>query len=364
MYFRLSSLLLAAVMLVSCDPPDENANDPFAQHNKKLQQMDQQTMTFQPPPELAATLGLEKNDTRAEVVLLQSQTSGAFQLYQKSMLTILIGRQSGNRFAPFDASGKAETQARQIHEAVQRKAAAIIIDPVEKADLSGPIMEAMAAGIPVIGLDKRLQGCTTLVYCDPVAIGNAAGTLAVEALKRKAAEEGKNEAAGRVVQLRGSDDSPWCSDVATGFSEALKTAPGVVLVHDASTEWSADNAFQRLVDAIRIQKQFDIVFAHSDTTAQGVVKAATTYNIRENLLIAGVNALPGRNEGMHLLRTGEIDATVGRPPLVDAALEIIMKLRKEPGFKPQAEYQIAPLLITPSNLDHVTGNGFYSLPKL
>jgi len=364
MHLRLFSLLLSVAVLASCDPPDENANDPFAQHNKKLQQMDQQAMTFQPPPELAATLGLEKNDTRAEVVFLQSQTTGAFQLYQKSMLTILIGRQSGNRFAPFDAAGKAETQARQLHEAVQRKAAAIIIDPVERADLSGPITEAVAAGIPVIGLDKRLQGCTTLVYCDPLAIGKVAGTLAVEALKRKAAEESKNEAVGRVVQLRGSDDSPWCSDVAAGFSEALKTAPGVVLVHDAPTDWSAENAFQRLVDAIRIQKQFDIVFAHSDTITQGVVKAANTYNIRENLLIAGVNALPGRDEGLHLLRTGEIDATIGRPPLVDAALEIVMKLRTDAAFKPQAEYRIAPMLITPSNLDKVTGNGFYTLPKL
>lgn len=364
MHLRFFSLLLAAVMLASCEPPDDNANDPFAQHNKKLQQMDQQTMTFQPPPELAATLGLDKNDTRAEVVLLQSQTTEAFQLYQKSMLTILIGRQSGNRFAPFDAAGKAATQAQQLQDAIQRKAAAIIIDPVEKADLSGPIRDAMTAGIPVIGLDKHLQGCTTLVYCDPVAIGKAAGSLAVEALKRKAAEEGKNEAVGRVVELRGSDDSPWCSDIAAGFSEALKTAPGVVLVHDAPADWSADNAFQRLADALRIQKQFDIVFAHSDTLARGVVKAAGAYNIRENLLIAGVNALPGRNEGMHLLRIGEIDATVGRPLLVDAALEIVMKLRKDPAFKPQAEYQIAPMAITPSNLDQVTGNGFYSLPKL
>jgi ABC-type sugar transport system substrate-binding protein len=363
MHLRLFSLLLSAAVLTSCDPPDENANDPFAQHNKKLQQMDQRAMTFQPPPELAATLGLEKSDTRAEVVFLQSRTTGAFELFQKSMLTILIGRQSGNRFAPFDAAGKAETQARQLHEAVQRKAAAIIIDPVEKADLSGPITEAVAAGIPVIGLDKRLQGCTTLVYCDPVAIGKAAGTLAVEALKRKAADEGKNEAAGRVVQLRGLDDSPWCSDIAAGFGEALKAAPGVVLVHDAPADWSADNAFQRLVDAIRIQKQFDIVFSHSDTIAQGAIKAANTYQIRENLLIAGVNALPGRDEGMDLLRTGEIDATIGRPPLVDAALQLVMKLRSDPGFKPRAEYQIAPMAITPSNLDKVTGNGFYALPE-
>jgi ABC-type sugar transport system substrate-binding protein len=280
------------------------------------------------------------------------------------MLTVLIGRTSGNRFAPFDASKKAETQAQQLHEAVQRKAAAIILDPVEKADLSGPILEAMAAGIPVIGLDKRLQGCTTLVYCDPLAIGKAAGTLAVEALKRKAAEEGKNEPTGRVVQLRGADDSPWCGDVAAGFSEALKAATGVVLVHDAPADWSSENAIQRLPEAIRIQKQFDIVFAHSDTIAQGVVKAANTYNIRENLLIAGVNALPGRNEGMHLLRTGEIDATVGRPPLVDAALEIVLKLRKDPSFKPQSEYPIAPMVVSPSNLDQVTRNGFYTLPKL
>lgn len=364
MHLRLFSLLLAAVMLSSCEPQDENTNDPFVQHNKKLQQMDQETMTFQPPPELAATLGLERNDTRAEVVFLQSQTTSAFQLHQKSMLTILIGRQSGNRFAPFDASGKADAQVRQLREAVQRKAAAIIIDPVEKTDLSGPIMEAVAAGIPVIGLDKRLEGCTTLVYCDPLAIGKAAGTLSIEALKRKAAEEGKNEVAGRVVQLRGSDDSPWCGDVAAGFSEAFKTEPGVILVHDAPTNWSPDNASQRLADAIRIQKQFDVVFAHSDTITQGVVKAAATYNIRENVLIVGVNALPGRNEGMHLLRTGEIDATVGRPPLVDAALEIILKLRNEPAFKPHDAYPIAPLLITPSNLDRVTRNGFYSLPKL
>lgn len=364
MNLRYTSLLLATALIVSCEPPDEDAKDLLARHHEKLRQVDPESMTFQPPPELAATLGLNKNDHRAEVVFLQAHTSSAYQLFQKNMLTILVGRQSGNRFASFDALGKAETQARQLREAIQRQAAAIIIDPVENAEFSSLIAEALSASIPVISLDKHLQGCTTRVYCDPIEIGKAAGSLAVEALRRKAAEEGRDAPAGRVVQLRGSDDSRWCSEVAAGFGEALKAAPGVLIVHDAPTEGSAEKAFQRLADAVRIQKQFDIVFAHSDTIAQGVVKGANTYNIRENLLIAGVNALPGRNEGMHLLRSGEIDATVGRPPLVDAALEIVLKLRKDAAYKPKEEYPIPPFIITPANLDQVTSKGFYRMPKL
>jgi hypothetical protein len=49
---------------------------------------------------------------------------------------------------------------------------------------------------------------------------------------------------------------------------------------------------------------------------------------------------------------------------VDAALEIVLKLRKDAAYKPKEEYPIPPFIITPANLDQVTSKGFYRMPKL
>jgi ABC-type sugar transport system substrate-binding protein len=220
------------------------------------------------------------------------------------------------------------------------------------------------AGIAVISLDEKIRDAVTLVHTSPEAIGKSAAGLVLEAMKRKAADEGKTEPSGRVVQLRSTEATDWSGRVATAFETALKAQPGVVLVHDAPAEATADNVHRRMEEARRIQRHYDVIFCHSDAIARFASAHAVLAKNREETLIMGTGAMPGRNEGLELLRNTDIDATIARPPLVDLALRILVKKSQDSAFQPKAEYEVQPMVVTPKNYDQAIRAGTYTLPAL
>ncbi len=186
----------------------------------------------------------------------------------------------------------------------------------------------------------------------------------LEALRRKTTEEGRTDTAGRVVQLRGIEDSFASNQMAEGFAAELRKEPGVIIVHDAPTAGKTENAAYRTAEAFRLQKQFDVIFAHSDAVAAAAAKAAVDAGQRENIFVIGTDGIAGAKRGMDLVRKGELDATIVQPALVDLALQILLKLRADKTFKPQPAYEVEPVAVVPKNVEQSLRMGTYKLPKL
>jgi ABC-type sugar transport system substrate-binding protein len=288
------------------------------------------------------------------------------QEFQRNGLTILVGRQAGYKLTIHDAAGDGSKQIEQFRQAIAAKPVAIMVSPVDPAALAAVIVEASTAGIPVIGLDKRMlnEGCASIAYSEQRQVGRLAGQTVIEALKRKAAEEGTPEVTGRVLQLRGAEGDHASSEIAAGFSEALQASPGIIIVHDSPAEWNAEKATLRTNEAFRLQKNFDVIYAHNDAIAMGAAKAAEAAGQRENILIVGTDGLAGQKRGIELVRGGELDATIVQPALVDLALQIILKLRSDKTFKPKPSYDVQPVAIVPKNADETFRSGTYKLPAL
>ena len=115
-------------------------------------------------------------------------------------------------------------------------------------------------------------------------------------------------------------------------------------------------------DAIRLQKQFDVVFAHNDAMALGAAEAAG--EMRENVLLIGVDGFMGADGGFTAVNNGDIDATIHQPLLVDLAWQIIRKKLAEPAFQPKPSYKLNPMAITPKDVDDIRRKGLPPLPKL
>lgn len=319
-----------------------------------------------PSPDILAATGLAAKDARAQIILLLPDSRIAMQAFQRDGLAMLIGRQAGYQLTTSDATGSSSQQLEQFRQALASKPAAIIVSPIDPPALAALIVEAQTHGIIVIGLDKRMvnEGCASVVFSDQRKVGRMAADTVVEALKRKAAEENRTDITGRVVQLRGAADSYSTNEIAEGFSEGLRPHSGVILVHDAPADWSTETATKCTTEAFSLQKNFDALYAQSDSMAVGAAKAAETAGQRENLLIIGTDGLSGQKRGLELVRQGEIDASVVQPALVDLALQIITKLRSDKTFKPELSYEIQPVMILPKNVDQTFRTGTYALPKL
>ena len=306
----------------------------------------------------------ERSDAKpadvTRVVLSAADSANPFQRAQASLLSSLVRARPGATLEVLDAKGDATTQAEQLRKALTSKPAALFVLPVSADIVTTALAVSRGDGTVILGLDENLKApaCDTVVCCLQANLGKLAGELVIDALRRKASDEGRTDVTGRVVQLRGSESDAWSDARASGFASALAGAPGIVLVHDAPGEWRRETAMERMKEAFRLQHTFDVVFAHNDIMAQAAGLTATDAGLREQMLIVGVDALPGPEGGLEMLERSEIDATVHQPLLVDFAWKVLVRKLDEPGFSPQSRYELPAMTVTPKNLDEVMRHGF------
>jgi len=94
-----------------------------------------------------------------------------------------------------DAQNDSLRQRAQLEELAAQKVDLLIISPKEAAPLTGPVREVFERGIPVIVLDRAVEGdaFSTFIGADNQRIGREAGRLAVQLLGGK----------GSIVELEG-----------------------------------------------------------------------------------------------------------------------------------------------------------------
>lgn len=310
-------------------------------------------------------LGNRQEPAAHKIAICLSNATDPHQSVQINLLANLL-REAGNYTLSFsDAKGSAKLQTEQLHSLMETKQKAVLVLPVDAAAAKNEITALRLAGTFVVGLDASLNddSCDTVVFCDQKKIGMRAGEVIVNALKRKAQDSGAAEVTGRVVQIQGDENHPYCRARNEGFLAGLKAEPGIILVHDASANWNQANAGLQFKEALRLQKTFDAVYAHNDIMALGVSDAALEQQVRDSILIVGTDGIDGPGGGLEMLLKNEIDATVHQPLLTDFVWSIIDKMAKDPGFKPKASYEIEPVAFTPKNREELRAKGL-TVPPL
>ena len=215
-----------------------------------------------------------------------------------------------------DAQNDTLKQRSHVEEFVSSGVDLLIISPKEAQPLTEPVAKAMAAGIPVIVLDRRLVGdkYTCFIGADNKKIGRAAG----EWLKQKLGGKGK------VVELKGLMTSTPGQDRNSGFREGL-AGSGLEVVFDTDMQWLEPHARQEMESALSRFPKIDAVYAHNDTGAHGAYLAAKAAGREKEMVFVGIDALP--QEGVAYVQQGILDATfqypTGGAEAIDAALKIL-----------------------------------------
>jgi ribose transport system substrate-binding protein len=218
-----------------------------------------------------------------------------------------------------DAQNNSLTQRAQVEELVEQGADLIIISPKEAAPLTKPVAEAYQRGIPVIVLDRAVQGdqYTAFIGADNVKIGREAGTWIRQTLGGK----------GNIVELKGLMTSTPGQDRHTGFLEglALERNPGLKIAFAGEMQWLEPNARREMESALATNPRIDLVYAHNDPGAHGAWLAARAAGRDKTMRFVGIDALP--HEGQQYVAAGILDATflypTGGPEAVAAALSIL-----------------------------------------
>jgi ribose transport system substrate-binding protein len=218
-----------------------------------------------------------------------------------------------------DAQNNSLTQRAQVEEFVEQGVDLIIISPKEAAPLTGPVAAAYRQGIPVIVLDRAVQGdeYTVFIGADNVRIGREAGTWLREALG----------GTGKIVELEGLMTSTPGQDRHRGFLEGLDAEddPGLEIVFTGEMQWLEPNARKEMESALATNPKIDAVYAHNDPGAHGAWLAARAAGREHEMLFVGIDALP--QEGQQYVAQGILDATflypTGGPEAIETALTIL-----------------------------------------
>ena len=217
-----------------------------------------------------------------------------------------------------DAQNKTPVQQAQVKEFVEQGVNLIIISPKEARPLTKPVAEAIGAGIPVIVLDRKVEGdkYTCFIGADNVKIGREAGKYIVKILSGK----------GNVVELKGLMTSTPGQERHKGFMEGIAGSQ-IKIIFDADCHWLEPDAMREMKSALSQFPRIDAVYGHNDPSAHGAYLAAKQEGKgrEKTIKFIGIDSLP--HEGVRYVKEGILTATfqypTGGADAIDAALKIL-----------------------------------------
>jgi ribose transport system substrate-binding protein len=214
-----------------------------------------------------------------------------------------------------DAQNDTLKQRAHVEEFMSAKVDLIIISPKEAAPLTEPVARAVAAGIPVIVLDRRVLGdqYTCFIGADNKKIGRAAG----EWIKRQLGGKGK------VVELKGLMTSTPGQDRNSGFREGIAGSQ-LEVIFEADMKWLEPDARKEMESALARFSKIDCVYAHNDPGAHGAYLAAKAAGREKEMFFVGIDALP--HEGVAYVSQGVLSATLQYPTGGAEAIDIALRI--------------------------------------
>jgi len=218
-----------------------------------------------------------------------------------------------------DAQQDNAKQLADVENFIRQKIDLLMISPNEARPLTPVVSRVYQMGIPVIVIDRAIEGDTYTVFvgADNRVIGRQAGEYAAELLGGK----------GTVVEIKGLPGSPPARDRSEGFREVIGRYPDIRIVHDPVANWLREEGKTQMEMALQAQEHIDLVYAHNDPMAMGAYLAAKAKGREKEMKFIGIDGLPGLDGGRQAVANGELDATfvypTGGREAVEAAAKIL-----------------------------------------
>lgn len=194
----------------------------------------------------------------------------------------------------------------------------LMISPNEAKPLTAIVRKAYERGIPVIVIDRAIEGdsYTVFIGADNRLIGREAGKLIADLLGGK----------GDIVEIKGLPGSPPARDRSEGMHEGIAASPGIHIIHDPVANWLREEAMTQMEIALAAQDHIDLVYAHNDPMAVGAYLAAKAKGRDREIKFIGIDALPGPDGGRQAVADGKLEATFVYPTGGREAVETAAKI--------------------------------------
>ena len=214
-------------------------------------------------------------------------------------------------------------QTEQIEKFIQRGVDLLIISPNQVHSITPVIDKAYDKGIPVILFDRKTdsQKYTAFIGADNVKVGKTIGEFIAKTLHGE----------GKVIEIKGLDNSSPAIDRHKGFVQALSKYPDIHLKRTLSGEWTKESGYKSIKSAIADAKDCNIVWGQNDRMAEGAQRAMAEAGVH-NVLYVGTDALPSKGGGIEAVYNGKLLASYIYPTRGDMVMQLAMRILKKQPF--------------------------------
>jgi ribose transport system substrate-binding protein len=225
-----------------------------------------------------------------------------------------------------DAQQDNAKQVSDVENFLTKQIDLLIISPNEATPLTSVVAKAYNKGIPVIVLDRKVDGdaYTTWIGADNVEIGRTAGEYVATTLL---------PGGGKVGEIRGLAGSTPAKERGDGFREGIE-GKNIEIVQSVDGDWLREKG-QAQADALfKAHPDIQVLYAHNDPMAEGAYLAAKAAGIEKNMKFIGIDGLPIPSGGLKAVEQGRLSATLiyptGGAEAVDTAKKLLVDCQDVP----------------------------------
>ncbi len=292
--------------------------------------------------------GIQTRNGKRQYVVAFSQCNNAepYRAAQNALMTKRFAEAGDVRLVIADAQQDNSRQVAQVETFIRERPDLLIVAPNERAALTAVMGDAAEEKIRVICLERDILRpyYTTYVHSDNVAIGRMAGDFIKDYLVSK-----YHQPKGNIVEIRGLLGVEGEVSRHNGAAEVFAKFPGIRIVAEPVADWVQARAKDRMTEVLRAQSSIDVVYGHNDPMAVGAFLAAKELDREKQMIFVGVDGLGGPAGGIKKVLDGILAATFVYPLCVDQAVQVALKILRDPSFRPAKEYSVPSEIVTRQN---------------
>ncbi len=248
-----------------------------------------------------------------------------------------------------DAAQNNAKQVADVENFLQQGIDLLIISPNEAAPLTDVVAKACSEGVPVIVLDRKVNGdqFTMWIGADNQEIGKRAGEHAAQ----YCADNGL--APCNVIEIRGLEGSTPAKERGDGFREGIAGNADVAIIAEQNADWLREKAIPVSQAMFQANPDVHVVYTHNDPMTEAAIISAQNAGLNlDDMLFIGIDALPTPDGGIRSVIDGRIDVTyvypTGGQQAIDYATQILSG-----GEVPPAEVVLETEEVTAANAEEL-----------
>ena len=250
-------------------------------------------------------------------------------------------------------------QISQVETFINDGVDAIVLLPFDGAAMTPVALKAMAAGIPVINVDREFDdpnAARVTVLGDNYGMGVSAGSYICSQLGDKPDAV--------VAEIAGIDSLPLTQDRSRGFKDALSEC-GLDVANRVAADFTVEGGEEAAANLLQAAPKIDAIWNHDDDQGVGVLAAIKNAGRDEFFMVGGA----GSANAMRDIQSGDsvLQATVIYPSTQAAdgiKLARLLAQQKAMGDLVEVEVprtvQLYAPVVTADNVDQFLGTAFES----